>query len=279
MAVCTSCGKENGASFRFCVACGTALPRRSLTGQTAPPPSLDETAPLELPPVITAPERLTLTGPAKPSRLELLAVAIDGEATGSVPLSEGTTILGRKRGGAFARDRLLSLAHVAVTPEGDRLRVRDAASLNGVFRKLRAGEPVPIEPGQSFRVGQELLRFDALRPRPPDAQGVEHLGSRLDGYVGRLVVVHGRRATGDAFAVPTGGLRIGRERGDVLFPDDGYVSGMHCQLAFDGARVTLTDLGSSNGTFVRISGEVVLPIGEVILVGKQLFRLASAPRT
>ena len=69
-------------------------------------------------------------------------------------------------------------------------------------------------------------------------------------------------------------MHFGRERGDVLFPEDGYVSGLHCRIARgqDGA-VYLTDLGSSNGTFIRLRSEPSVASGDMLLMGQQLFRV------
>jgi predicted component of type VI protein secretion system len=88
-----------------------------------------------------------------------------------------------------------------------------------------------------------------------------------------LALVIGRDTTGNAFPVPQAGVHCGRERGDVLFSEDGYVSGLHCSIApaKDG-RVYLTDVGSSNGTFVRLTNEYQLTPGDVLLMGQQLFR-------
>ena len=69
-------------------------------------------------------------------------------------------------------------------------------------------------------------------------------------------------------------MQLGRERGDVLFPEDGYVSGLHGRLTCEGGRVTLTDLGSSNGSFIRLTEETELESGDVLLMGQQLFRIA-----
>jgi pSer/pThr/pTyr-binding forkhead associated (FHA) protein len=66
---------------------------------------------------------------------------------------------------------------------------------------------------------------------------------------------------------------MGRERGDILFPEDGYVSGTHARISLGQERVTLADLGSSNGTFLRIRGERKLPAAAFILMGQQLFRI------
>ena len=87
--------------------------------------------------------------------------------------------------------------------------------------------------------------------------------------------VIGRGTTGTAFPIPESGLNMGRERGEVLFADDGYVSGLHCRISFEGGQVYLTDLGSSNGTFVKVVGTEHFTNGEVLLMGQQLFRIAG----
>jgi pSer/pThr/pTyr-binding forkhead associated (FHA) protein len=69
------------------------------------------------------------------------------------------------------------------------------------------------------------------------------------------------------------GVGIGREDGEITFPDDGYVSGSHCRIVGDEDGVFLEDLGSSNGTYMRVrKGQVIRP-GSLILVGQQLFRV------
>ena len=283
MVVCPGCGKENGASFRFCMGCGAGMPRRPRGLQEDAPAALsaDETASLERPPDSRRSERVTWTAtvtPPVPSRLELISIAIDGSATASHRLNEGPTVFGKNRGGAFARDRFMSPNHGSFTPRGERLLVRDEDSLNGIYRKLRAGDPCPIASGQCFRVGQALLRFDALKAKAPDHEKVAWLGAATDNVAGRVLIVLGRNSTGDAFVVPMSGLQIGRERGDIVFPDDGYVSGAHCRLNVEAGRVVIIDLGSSNGTFVRLSGETEVGPGEVLLLGQQLFRVALASR-
>jgi pSer/pThr/pTyr-binding forkhead associated (FHA) protein len=65
---------------------------------------------------------------------------------------------------------------------------------------------------------------------------------------------------------------MGRERGDILFPEDGYVSGTHARITLRDGRVYLADVGSSNGTFLRVRGERAVSSGGFILMGQQLFR-------
>ena len=72
------------------------------------------------------------------------------------------------------------------------------------------------------------------RPRPPTADGVERLGSSEQGLRRPHRARHRPRGTGNAFPIPETGIHLGRERGDISFPEDGYVSGLHCRLSWDG---------------------------------------------
>jgi hypothetical protein len=65
---------------------------------------------------------------------------------------------------------------------------------------------------------------------------------------------------------------IGRSNGEITFPHDGFMSGRHARIEQRGGSFILTDEGSRNGTFIKLKEEVELKPGDMILVGKQLFR-------
>ena len=84
--------------------------------------------------------------------------------------------------------------------------------------------------------------------------------------------------------VPSGGYRdvrhlfgeeivLGREEGDIVFRDDAFMSRRHAAVTWDGKRAQITDLGSSNGTFVRITGPTALKHGDHVRMGDQLLRI------
>jgi pSer/pThr/pTyr-binding forkhead associated (FHA) protein len=199
----------------------------------------------------------------------------DGSEAGTYRLPPGTVTVGRETGAIFGGDSYLSPRHATFRQPGPgQLSIKDEESLNGVYKKLTRDVPVELKPYDVFRIGQEIIRFEPLTPLPAAPDGVERLGAPSKGYVGRIALVIGRDATGNAFPVPEGGIQMGRERGDVLFPEDGYVSGLHCRLVYEKGTVTLTDLGSSNGSFIRVSAETPLQSGDVLLMGQQLFRIA-----
>jgi len=206
--------------------------------------------------------------------LVLTALRADGTEAGTYQVPSGSALVGRETGGIFAGDSYLSPRHASFRSSvPGRASVKDEGSLNGVYKRLPRDVPTELKPNDMFRIGQEIIRFEPLATQPPTADGVERLGAPSKGYIGRIALVIGRDETGNAFPIPESGVHLGRERGDILFPEDGYVSGLHCRLSWDGRRLFLTDLGSSNGTFLRVA-EAELRAGDVLLMGQQLFRIA-----
>ena len=70
-------------------------------------------------------------------------------------------------------------------------------------------------------------------------------------------------------------MNIGREGGDMNFPTDVYMSATHAKLEADpsGARLSLTDLNSRNGTYLRLRQERELSHGDYIFIGKKILRV------
>lgn len=202
----------------------------------------------------------------------LVLIRPDGTEGDSVSISDGS-IVGRETMPQFASDTYLSPRHASFHFAGGRVTVRDLGSLNGVYRRIMAEEPVELKDGTVFRVGQEIIRFERLSEPDAGPDGVEKMGSPREGLVGRICLVTGRETLGNCYAVPAEGLHLGRERGDILFPDDGYVSGLHARIHGEGGRIYLTDVGSSNGTFLRLESDATVDAGSMVLVGQQLFRI------
>lgn len=87
----------------------------------------------------------------------------------------------------------------------------------------------------------------------------------------RLHLVMEGGQQGEVFDVKSETI-IGRVQGDITFPHDGFMSGRHARIVQRGDSFVLMDESSRNGTFIRIKNEVELKPGDMILIGKQLFR-------
>jgi len=251
---CPSCGSSVPPGFKFCGTCGAKI--------VAP-------AGASVAPAAAAPQAAPVVG----GKGKLVLIRPDGSEGGSHPLKDGANVIGRESGSLFGGDSYLSPKHVSLTFKGTQLLVRDEASLNGVYLKIARETPVELKHGDVFRIGQEILLYEAIEPPSPPRDGVAPVGSPIEGYWGRVSLVVGRDSTANAFPVGGDGVTLGRERGDLLFPEDGYVSGLHCRLTTENGRVFLTDLGSSNGTFLRLKAERAVQNGDFLLLGQQLFKV------
>ncbi|MEW6733776.1 MAG: FHA domain-containing protein [Acidobacteriota bacterium] len=90
---------------------------------------------------------------------------------------------------------------------------------------------------------------------------------------GRLRLISENDEEGEVYKLSENETVIGRSKGDLRFPHDGYMSSRHARIVCRGGRFTLIDEQSHNGTFIRIKGEVELKHGDVIRIGKQVFRV------
>jgi pSer/pThr/pTyr-binding forkhead associated (FHA) protein len=253
---CPSCGADVPPSFRFCGTCGFRMDEAS--------------APVQIP----MPQSGPLVAPVARARLSMTLIRPDGTEGGTHDLRPGENKLGRSYGVVFENDGYLSPIHAQLDIRGPTAVIHDLDSLNGVFVKMTQEEE--LTNGQIIRIGQELLRFELIAAPEPTPDGTELMGSPNPGYWGKLTVIIGRDITGAAFPLLGDSCSLGRERGDINFPDDGYVSGLHARVTLRDSRVFLADLGSSNGTFIKVNGERAVSHESFVLLGQQLFRLNLA---
>ena len=145
-----------------------------------------------------------------------------------------------------------------------------------MFKK--ADLPIDLVDGMTLLVGREVLRYERVDPEetkvhPLIRHGVALFGSPPREPWGRFVQI-----------VPSGGWRdvrhlageeivLGREEGDIVFRDDAFMSRRHAAVTWDGKKAQITDLGSSNGTFVRITGPTPIKHGDHVRMGDQLLRI------
>ena len=299
---CESCGKENQKHYKFCLGCGAELHASENsnvastsspgTGSTnvipkGPPPGVSApSAPLncsacgvEIPPKFKfcgacgtpAPKAVEASAGGMVTSGKMTLIKPDGTEGGEFLFSAGETPIGRDHGELFVNDGYLSPSHCVLEFGDNGCVVKDTDSLNGVF--CRMVEATELTTGQFFRIGQELLRFDQFNPPAKLDDDTEIMGSPNPGYWGKITVVVGDNMDGAAFPLAKESVSLGRERGDINFPDDGYVSGLHAKLFADQGRFFLEDLGSSNGTFTKIEDARPLPSGSFLLLGQQLFRV------
>lgn len=246
---CPSCQSEVPREHRFCGVCGLRLD----AGEARP----------------------TWAG-TQGARARLILVKGEGQDGIAFPLSEGEHVAGRLEGGLmFPEDPLLSPRHATFFFRENKLYVRDDNSKNGVFVRLRG--PKIVSPGAVVLAGEQILRVEACAPEEPpvpDSEGTYYYASPHRPSRIALVQLLVGGELGVVFRARTDLITVGREGNDVNFPEDPFISGRHCQvMALDDGRFQVSDLGSKNGTYEKLTVLSQLFTGDFVFLGQQLFRV------
>ncbi len=115
---------------------------------------------------------------------------------------------------------------------------------------------------------QKIVLADAA-PTPATSAGVAMapgIGAAASAALGHRLV----GANGESYAIADGETKLGREGSDVAFGADSGVSRTHATILSSGGQMTITDHGSTNGTYVngvKISGPTPLKPGDFLILG------------
>ncbi|MBX3160894.1 MAG: FHA domain-containing protein [Deltaproteobacteria bacterium] len=281
---CGKCGLSINGSTKFCPNCGariqtpaffegieTKVGPRISGGQPAQPDRSEKGEKSE-----KKPGRSTLFfgGAMQAARAKLTLIRGDGEDGVSFTLAGQEHLAGRGDCPiSFPDDTFLSPTHANFIYANNQLLVRDEASLNGVYVRINGQAELPE--GATVLIGEQVLTIlPAQQPEDaPDVDGTYYSASILrpaslevrqnlrGGQIGWVF-----RPNGDV-------VTLGREGNDINFPDDPFISGHHAELRLASGVLSVTDLGSRNGTFIRVSGERVLKHGDYVFLGQQLLRV------
>ena len=239
------------------------------------PPVAPMSSPMAAPPLAAAMRPSPSSAPAWGTAVLVNRDGSDGQR---YPLAGEYLVVGRAGADiAFDDDRFLARQHARIERAADgSVMVLPIDLLNGVFRKADA--PIDLADGTTVLVGREVLRFERVdaeeaKVHPLVRHGVALFGSPPREPWGRLLQI-----------IPSGGYRdvrhlvgeeivLGREEGDIVFRDDAFMSRRHAAVTWDGKRAQITDLGSSNGTFVRVTVPTPIKHGDHVRMGDQLLRI------
>ena len=188
------------------------------------------------------------------------------EATGS------DFVIGREPGSdLLLSDPTVSARHASISvigPEGGVLT--DLGSRNGTFVNGRQiYDPVLLTGGERVRLGDTVVSVVARRGRRGATEVAE---------IGAWLTIESGPPAGTVVKVTGSDFVVGRDPQAELVLEDSSVSWRHAQLEVIGpGSVTVTDLGSRNGTYVdgvRIRDALQLRGGERLRIGDAEHALA-----
>ncbi len=253
--VCRSCSTPIPSGHKFCGRCGAPVPAD----------------------ILSLREEFYGTFQV-PGRAKLILIRAEGDPSMeglSFALNAQEHIVGRQGHLTFPDDRFVSPRHANLFYRDGTLVVRDEGSLNGVYLRIRG--TVDIKPGDMFLAGEEVFRVDATPKASdhPDQEGTYFWSSPKRPSPFRITQVLEGGTLGNTICAKESGIGIGREGGEMNFPTDVYMSATHCRVEADpsGSKLTLTDLNSRNGTYLRLAGERELAHGDYVFIGRKILRV------
>jgi pSer/pThr/pTyr-binding forkhead associated (FHA) protein len=215
---------------------------------------------------------------AQKPKARLILVKPDGTEGTVFNLAAEKTTIGRTHGIImFPKDPYISPRHADLVFKEGELSITDLDSLNGIYYRM-TGE-VQIFPGTYFRIGRQLLRlevpgdFQQMNVEAPQGDDSTFWGSPPPQVWARLVQVLEGGKIGEIHLLTQPELAIGREEGEVRFPEDGFISSKHCMLVNKGGDCYLRDLDSSNGTYLRIRKNHTLKSDDRVQIGNQVLKV------
>lgn len=93
----------------------------------------------------------------------------------------------------------------------------------------------------------------------------------------KLILIRGEGMDGLSFHLKAEQHIVGRQ-GQLVFPDDPFVSPRHANFFYRDGRLVVRDEGSLNGVYIRVRGTVDISPADTFLAGEQVFRVDLTPK-
>ena len=293
MIKCGRCGNLNAGDVLFCQYCGTRLVEQrlpevvSVAVSDRQPASNRSTDRLieqsahaanfpALPAAHAAPIAAQVRVAAnQQAGFRLVVVHRDGTDGITYNLLGDQIDIGRTEGDLLFEDPHLAPRHARVVASLTGRVLTPLETRNGVYVRLRG--PVDLQDGDYLLMGKQVLRYETVSEpernvRPALEHGVVVFGTPVRPPWARLRQITPAGVGRDVFHLARPDMVLGREIGDIIFSEDEFMSRRHAQVSYRNGRGHLEDLGSSNGTFLRLRGPHGLASGDLIRLGDELLR-------
>jgi pSer/pThr/pTyr-binding forkhead associated (FHA) protein/subtilisin family serine protease len=205
-------------------------------------------------------EPTSLSAPSVPPIQAIAHGELRGVDLAPIPLGTGTIEVGRSsENDIVLRSPNVSRHHARIVCADGACTVEDLGSSNGTFVDGERVSHAVLKPGTQLRLGDVVLTYDTPGRQPE----------------GAWLEVRGRH-----YAVPPTGISVGRSKGSDINIGDELASRRHAHVDRRGTEFIITDLGSTNGTFVndRPVREQLLRDGDEIRIGNTLVRFHKDKR-
>ncbi|MCC6849515.1 MAG: NAD(P)-binding domain-containing protein [Deltaproteobacteria bacterium] len=223
----------------------------------AAPSSAPSVAPSAPPPPVVVPPAPSHAEAAKrpASAAQLVSLHPDDSPEEAFPLTKDQVTIGRKTPDiACADDVYMADTHALLTRQDDGYALEDESGGAGVWLRAKGQEGRPLVANDLVWIGAQILMVveqgNGWAVTHFDAEGVQR----------------------ETYPIPGKGMIVGRVEAVSLDKADLSLSRRHAQLRIEGGALGIFDLGSKNGTYVKLTAPTRLANGDEFRVASKRFR-------
>lgn len=258
---CSSCGRENPDGVTYCLDCGRKLEQVEVS--PAPEPVAN---PVETPSSPRERMRCPKCGAENPASMNFCkrcgTPLAAQQGSGAQPSPEASTP---------PEPESSSSPRICQRCKG--LLDHDAQFCKYCGLSLSADEsprPAQVDPPApgAGQVAIDQTTEDSPSARTGPLGGIDSVHKES----ARLVAIMKDGSEGQTYPLADETTELGRKEGNIILPDDPYLSPRHARLTAQGGRYFLKDLASTNGVFIRIREKTRLHHGDTVLIGQQVLR-------
>jgi pSer/pThr/pTyr-binding forkhead associated (FHA) protein/thioredoxin reductase/ferredoxin len=177
----------------------------------------------------------------------------------------GITTIGRNGCDVnFPEDTMLSEKHASIShnPGEGGYFLRDDGSATGVFLKVKEAQPLEVFHGNIVRLGKQFLVF------------------RVENGINNVIHFDNIGKQINRYQLPNKTIVLGREAPDIVLDGkDRTLSRRHLSIAVKENKILIKDLGSANGSFIKVKDTVRLEPGDQFRVGQQSLKFSLKEET
>lgn len=206
---------------------------------------------------------------------QLQVVDAKGAIEAEYPLLDSLTI-GRSQGDVtFPADLHMAPLNARVFIDDGQLFVQDLSHrAESIFIRVAGG--YTLQNDDVVLMGQQVFKFreisGAMSAAAERGVTLNDVTKALQEAVAELVQVNPKGGVPIRCPLSLPEVYLGRTKGAYTFPEDKLMSRSHARVLQRAEDFILEDLGSRNGTFVKVRGTAPLAVDGMVLLGNQLLR-------
>ncbi len=199
-------------------------------------------------------------------------------SVGAEYLLKSSLTVGRSQGDIrFPSDPNMAALHARIFVEEGQVFVEDVSG-GGESVYVRLSAAYTLQNGDIVTMGNVAFHF---RENSAVMAAATMMGATLadmhslDESVAEFVRLDAAGNATEHYPLRYETVEFGRTQGTYTFPEDKLMSRLHARVLQRGEDFVIEDAASRNGSFIKVRGKALVPVGSAVLVGGRILKLVE----